>query len=42
MMKVPEIVESENLLLPITYLDAYIPTLLLYVTSDVDLCIHDL
>ena len=31
---VPEILTSENLSLPITHLDSYVPTLPLYVTRD--------
>ena len=34
-MNVPEILEYGNLLLLITHLDSYVPTLLLYVTYDV-------
>ena len=35
-----EMVEYGNLPLPITHLDSYVPTLLLYVTYDV--CVRDL
>ena len=33
-INVPEILTSENLSLPITHLDSYVPTLPLYVTRD--------